>query len=197
MENLKLACLYSYGCTMVETQNAQRLLFDFIKGKDVSKGDVIQVIQKLQSYSAYRAIAIFGNRRQILEETTIRAYWLGDKNPKSKKLRELNHNFATLEKIKVLNRLIDLRCAISFGTVIKKNSDRIEVIETRLRYKSKRIVFRDKRESVNKGFLDTRNIKKGDIISIHLGSAREKISQNQAETLRDITLEALKILQKA
>ena len=196
MENLKLACLYSYGCKMIETQNAQRLLFDFIQGKDVPEEDVIQVIQRLQSYPAYRAIAIFGDRKEILEETTIRNYWLGDRNPKSEDLRNLNHNFATLEKIRVLRRYIDLKCAISFGTVIKKNSDKIEVTQTSLGYQGNQIIFRDSRVSIDKGFLNTQKIKKGNMISIHLGSAREKISQKQAETLRSITLEALKFLKE-
>jgi len=196
MENLRLACLYSYGCKMVETQNAQKLLFDFIQGKGVSEQDVMQVVQKLQSYPAYRAIAIFGDRKEILEETIIRNYWLGDRIPKSKDLRKLNHNFATLEKVRVLRRYIDLKCAISFGRVIKKNSDKIEVTQMGLRYQGNQIIFKDSRVSIDKGFIGTQKIKKGDIISIHLGSAREKISQKQAETLRNITLEALKFFKE-
>ncbi|PIR72443.1 MAG: hypothetical protein COU42_01130 [Candidatus Nealsonbacteria bacterium CG10_big_fil_rev_8_21_14_0_10_36_24] len=39
------------------------------------------------------------------------------------------------------------------------------------------------------------NLQEGDLVSIHLGIAREKIFQEQAKTLRDVTIKSIKTLQ--
>jgi len=200
MTGLQIGCLYSYGCRMARKTGVQDTLLAFIKGKKISEQDVIRALQQLQSYPAYRLIANSRNRNNVFAKEIVQAYWFGDKFPVSREMRNLNHNFATLEKLILLEgfntfsiekvRLI-LDCSISFGKVLKLNSDRIEVVETGLMFKNGKVVFEERRRKVGVGFVSKRKINKRNIVSIHLGMAREIISGQTLDILQQTTKEAL------
>ncbi|MDP2910701.1 MAG: DUF6390 family protein [bacterium] len=206
MINLRMGCLYSYGCRMAREKGVNEILSSFIKQKRERRffQEIVQTaLQELQSYSAYRLIATSKNMVDIFDEAVIRSYWLGEANPKSADLRNLNHNFATLEKINFFKKISGLdsekvrsllNCLISWGEVIGLNSDKIEVSETGLMLMAGKIVLSGREREVEVGFLEKKTIKKGSILSIHIGSAREIIDSQQTSLLDKRTLEALEAI---
>jgi len=205
MVNLRLACLYSYDCRMAKEKGIQEILLDQINRKgNFSEKEVIAALQELQSYPAYHLIATIKSQSDLFNEAVIRAYWFGDTDLRFKVLRTLNHNFATLEKINIkrmfrinfgseeAKSLLD--CSISWGRVIKLNSDWVEVSETGLMYGAKRIILSTRKRKVDSSFLDKKKIKKDSILSIHISMAREIIDSQQASLLDKRTLEALEAI---
>ena len=201
MNSLKTACLYSYGCRMAKEKEVGHILLSCIKKESkFSKEETWQALQKLQSYQVYRLIAMLESQSDIFDEAVVRSYWLGNVNPKSNDLRKLNHNFATLDKIRIFGKISTdkvkalINCSISCGEVIKINSDKIELSEVGLMLIEKRIIFGRRKRKVGFGFLDRKKLRKGDILSIHISMARELINQSQELVLSERTSEALKAL---
>lgn len=204
MEGIKLACLYSYGCQQVKRKGVGEYLLNFLgtqKPKKKERDFIIKILKDLQSYTGYCHIKGLKKQKNPFTENTVRAYWLGDRRSETNKS---NHNLTTLEKfksIKTNEHLLDwimkemLDCAISFGEVIKVDSKKAEILNHRLLLKDGRIIFGKETREVDTIFIS--KLKKGDLVSIHWCIARERISQDQAENIRDITLEALKILKMA
>ena len=173
MRNLKLCCLYSYGCRMAEEKGINGLLLNHIEKESVPQEELIRALQELQSFSGYKLIAKLKRKKDPFDEVVVRSYWLGDRNQQFL----INHNIATLEKIRILGikNLVD--CAVSCAKIAGFYSDAIEVFETGLFYGS-----RERR--LDFGFLDRKKIKKGLFVSVHLGIAREIISKQQAKILK-------------
>lgn len=197
MNGLKLACLYSYKCTRATSLGINDQLLEYI---DNSNLDIVPMIKKLLSYPGYQKISGFTKEGNCFAVKVVRAYWLGDRRG----LVELSHNFATLEKFKEINadehlstwiikEMLD--CAISFGKVLELSSKKAKILNQRLLYKGGRVVFGAETREVDTRFVA--NLKEGDLVSIHLAIAREKISKAKTETLKNITKEALRILQIA
>jgi len=201
MQGLKLACLYSYGCTRAIALNMNRKLAVFLKNKKPSQSEInliITEIMRLNSFKGYQAIAKTLNKEPFEKEIVI-GYWLGSDNHN---LERLNHNFITVTKLKTIlksNCLVDevintmLGCAISFGRIIELGLKRARICGSGFLYKDASIVFEEKQnKSIAIDFLP--KAKNGDLVSIHFGKAREKISQKQTEILKQNSLRTLKIL---
>lgn len=204
MNGIRLACLYSYGCQQVERKKVGKYLLSFLRTQKPKKKErdfIIKILKDLQSYIGYCHIKGLKKQKNPFTENTIRAYWLGDR---SLETNNFNHNLTTLEKfksIRISEHLPDwiiegmLDCAISFGKVTKVFLDKAEVSNHRLLYEDGKVVFKTKTKDIDTIFID--NLEKGDLISIHWAIAREKISQDQAESLKIVTLKVLQTLKIA
>jgi len=202
MDGRKLACLYSYGCTRATSLGVNDQLLRYIKKRDF---DVSPIIEKLFSFSRYQKIAQLIGSEDCFNERVLRAYWLGDRR-ENLPHNFFTHNFSMLAKFRDINadehlpalmlyEMLD--CAVSFGRVLAPDdiNKKVWVVNQRLLYQSGKVFWGEKVREVNTIFI--RNPQKGNIVSIHLAIAREKISRRQAETLKNITLEALKTLKIA
>jgi len=202
MDGLKLACLYSYGCTRATGLGVNDQLLRYIKKRDF---DVSPIIKKLFSFPRYQMISQMIGSDDCFNERVLRVYWLGDGRDNLPYIF-FTHNFSTLAKFRDINsdehlpalilyEMLD--CAVSFGRIlaIDDANKRARVVNQRLLYQSGKVVWGEKVRKVSTIFI--KNPKKGDIVSIHLAIAREKISRRQAETLKNITLETLKTLKIA
>ncbi len=183
MDGLRLACLYSYDCQAVKLLlDANQNLFDFIHNPNLNKASVLPFLKKLVPYPIYCSIAA-SKKKDCFDEEVVRTYWFE------------HHNEYVLQKIKDIKHLSDmavnllLNCAVSFGKV----SGKIVICKT-LIYKRGRIIVAERERKIEMGFVDVKN---GDLISVHLGIAREKIFENQARIIENTTSEALKVIQKA
>lgn len=181
-DGLKIACLYSYDCQAVKLLNANQKLFDFIHSQNSNKALVQPFLRKLIPYPVYCLIAKL-EKKNYFDEEVVRTYWFE------------HHNEHILQKIKDIGYLsvmaanLVLNCAVSFGRV----SGKIVVCKT-LIYKKEKIILAEQERKVKMNFVNAKN---GNLVSVHLGIAREKISKNQAKIIENTTLEALKVIQKA
>lgn len=204
-EGLKLACKYCCaGCDRVKLKRVGAHLLAFLRNQTPERSEcafMIKVLKNLGPYNDYCLIRELKGETSPFETTVVRAYWLGDK---SLEPDNLNHNFATLEQFKTIKTrehwpdwIIEgiLDCCVSFGEVIEVGQEKAKVLNHRLLYKEGKIILGTKTREVDRNFID--GLKKGDLVSIHWGIAREKISQEQTETLEVITKKALKTLQMA
>jgi hypothetical protein len=193
MTDLRLACLYSYGCRMATEKNVNHILLDCIEDRgNFSPKEIEEAIQQLQSYPAYRIIAMSIKTDDVFDDAVIHSYWLGGS--------EVNHNLATLEKIKLFKNISQekvrrlLNCAISSGEVVSISSEKIEVLETAIALMGEKIDLIKKRRSVDARFLGNNKVNKCDLVSIHIGLAREIITGQQASVLAKKTLESITAL---
>lgn len=180
---------------MAEENGVNDLLLEYIMRKNVPKEDIIFALRGLQSFPAYRLIAML--KREAVDpfdEEAIRAYWLGDSNPASKEIEVFNHNFATLEKIKIVKgdvkRLVG--CSISCGIVLEIKPDKVKVLERGLMYIGNQLLFSTRKRWIGASFLD--KIQKGAFLSVHINMAREVISEEQARVLEHRTIQAKRML---
>lgn len=201
MEGLRLACLYSHSCTRATALKMNKKLAMFFKKKRPSQSEIsliIEDIMRLNSFKDYKIIAEILDK-EPLEQEVVMSYWLGINN---QKMEKLNHNFITLKKLKALlenNHLVDeavnlmLNCAISFGKVIEPGIQRARVWNSGFFYEEGNIIFKgEQNKSIAVDFLP--KVARGDLLSIHFGKAREKISYEQAETLKQTSLKDLELL---
>jgi len=204
-KGLKRACLYSCcGCWQVEKMGVGKELLSFFKRESPGKKQcefIIKILKNLHPYKGYCLIRSLKGLKSPFNPNVVRDYWLGDEKLET---YNLSHNFATLARFReinsdehlpdwIVNKMLD--CAISFGKIIKVGSEKSRVLNYRLLYKKGRVVFGKETREVDAGFVN--DFKKGDLVSIHWGIAREKISREQAKTLRDVTSKAIKTLQMA
>lgn len=198
MKGIRIACLYSYGCERATSLGINNQLFEYIQNRNLNlekKDLIVSMVKKLLSYPGYQKISALTKRGNCFAEKVVKGYWLSDKNLERV---DLTHNFATLEKFKaisadqhlpawIVKKMLD--CAISFGEVIKVDREKAEVSNRRLLFKEGEVVLGKETREVDTKFVDS--LKEGDLVSIHLGIAREKISKVQAKTLENMTLKAL------
>lgn len=202
MNSLRIGCLYSYGCRMSREKGVEHILLSCIKNQNrFSEEQIWEALKKLQSYSAYRIITILKNKSDIFDEEVIHCYWLGDARPKSREARNMNHNFATLEKLKFCKSALSIsrarslvNCSVSWGEVIKINSDKAVILESGLMIINKKIIFSKRKREVGLNIVEKKNIGVGEIVSVHIDEVREVIDGKQASVLSKRTSEALKAL---
>lgn len=201
-KGLRLACLYSYGCTQAIRLRIDELLLNYIQDCNFSS-EIIPSIKKLLSFPGYQRISKLIEIKDYFDEKVVRAYWLGDKQSE---IACLTHNFVTLARFRSIfadEHLSDetakkvLDCAVSFGRVIEVNNKEADVLNQRLLYKKGKVVFSEEQRKIDTSFLTGTGLQKGDLVSIHLGIAREIISQEQSENIKNTTLRALKTLKMA
>lgn len=108
-----------------------------------------------------------------------------------------HHNFGTLWLAKGIKNnqrsppkfLENLNnCFIRIGRVIEIEKLKLKAEIGSIVFQGKEIVLDSSIEEVNRGFIE--KIERGNLISIHLGMAREKIQRETAENLSKITKEA-------
>jgi len=198
-------CLYvCCGCEQVRIKGVEKEIRDFLERESLipkACENIIKILEKLHPYESYCQIKSLKGIKSPFNPNVVKDYWLGDSKLET---YYLCHNFTTLARFREINsdeHLPDwianemLDCAISFGEILEIGSKKLKVLNHRLLYEKGRVFWRKEIRDIDKGFVD--NIQKGDLVSIHWAVAREKISQKQAQTLRDITIKAIKTLQIA
>lgn len=109
-----------------------------------------------------------------------------------------HHNFEILWLIKKIrrNQRLSSKFLDNLNNCLIRAARVTEIKELTLKVKTKSIVLKgqeitleDSIEKISRGFV--REIKKGDLVSIHLGIARENIERGTAENLSEIVKEAI------
>ena len=202
MDGIQIACLYSWGCQTTKILNVENALSDFLKKPYPAPDEtnhIAAILEKLEPQSAYRRNGILNKRDDFLNEHLIRGYWLGNFISANVIIETTQtHNYQVLEKIKRLKDKNELKkeaieklldCFVTVGLIIEANSDNLSVFHLKLLVEDGEIILGRQRENISKGFLS--GVKRGDWVTTHVGSGREKISLEQAKTLKQNILEVL------
>ena len=183
MKGLKLHCLYAYGCDMATMLGVNEVLKGFAKGDIANAPAIIRIIEKLKYFPRIPEIAEKLNKG-IFSKEVAREYWLK------------RHTAETLVKILGMRERADLPelaiqklldSTISWGRIIDGTT-----VET------KRVLFREdgfylSEDKISVGSLiPLEFLQKGDFVSIHLESIREKLTEEQGKILLEANQEAIK-----
>jgi len=225
MEGILISCLYSYGCPELRQFGTEKFIFEFLRNPEKSKLPFTRtILEKLEPYLFYYLIGKM-NDLAPFNQRVVKAHWLGnnllrkiEKEDVQELLRErlqghqtrfiklfdlvggkAHHNFSTLWLIKRIENLnLNLKiindCLIRLGEILEIKEERFFVKTQKLALTEREIYLRDSIEEIPKFFL-RRPVKFNDWISIHFGTAREKISRNEAKNLIEITKEAISFFQ--
>jgi len=203
MEGIRIACLYSYGCNKTTLLGVNPKLLAFVSNPKPGKDEVSEIcsiLNKLIPYPAYRSLANIAGQGDCFDESIVRVYWFGNQCLASRQGHRLNHNQWALNKVKEIRNQhgltekatnLVLDCTISWGEVVSKNKTKLRVKNHRFLCQRRKIFFGEQEREIEVGFI--KKVRPGNLISIHLGIARERISKAQAGTLKQTTLEALRI----
>lgn len=210
MNGVKITCLYIAGSVWMKGlgEEVEKRILDFINKKTIfpqNMEEIVGFLKKLDSYSEYCSLANLMRKDNPFNEDIVRIHWLGQGIFSLNGAMCFNHNIKTLKEleemrieknlsVKIVNIL--LGCLVSYGKIIKHSEKKIKVLHYGLLYDSRR-KYSWKREIRNLDIGFVKKSERGDLVSIHLNIAREKISPEQAETLKSITLQTLKILKIA
>ena len=199
MDGLNLAVLYSYGCDMGRVTGIDRNFLDFFKNPDSSeqkRKEIVSLLEGLNPYESYCSLADLMKCQDVFEEQVVRAYWLGNGQIR----KDLNHNFQVLTKIlamrikrklpvRAVNKMLD--CLVSCGRILRVRPGRITILHHGLLCDRRGdYVWRKEKREIESGFV--KNPERGNLVSIHNFSAREKINRGQIRLLRETTLQAMK-----
>jgi len=217
MEGVRIACLYSYGCPDLKRIGAEKLIFDFIKDTDKSKLSLVKgILEKLEPCLFYRLIGKMNDIDNPFNLHVVKAYWLGNNLLRTIKKEDISissvyslklsdfvggkahHNFSVIWSTKRASNIPIEKfdeCLIKPGKIIELKEKNILVETKRLFSERKKIYFKDTTQEISREVLRGL-ISFDDWVSIHFGTAREKISRNCAQNLIEITKEAISLFQK-
>ncbi len=201
--SVRTATLYSFGCKKTKNLGADEILRKFILSKKTEEGDVLEILKKLQPYPAYLKLVSVVGKENLFCKEVVNAYWLGGRRLNKFERLLPFHNFETLslaaaakkdEKTlkEILPEAVD--CCVLSGIVkrIFKNQ-RADVEYRPIEYWGGKFRFGSShRKEIKTDFL--KNVKVGDLVSFHLGYAREKISVRENDELLIWTQKTLNIL---
>lgn len=199
------AARFSWKCGMAEKLGMSPMLFDFVNNPNNEKAlQVEKALKKLFSYVYYCLIALQNDISDPFDKRVVEAHWIGNdllkkvaKEDLVKLLRRgnklvwdnailawylidlLNHHawphhsaYALMNERKLPVCLVDARrrCYIDVGEIIRIGTE---------------IEIKNENGSMlcNYGFLKDDNLKRGDLIFVHLGEARKKVVQEEVNRL--------------
>lgn len=189
MSGIELACRYSYGCTMATRLNINNLLLEgATEGKNLEK--IAKTFEQFDFFPFFETIAS-AKKENIWEKNVVRAYWLADDvdRPCNSHGAGVLHDLEIIMNTKqikenVINILLD--CLVSSARIKDIQQKGLFLIE------NKKVVFRDKaffltnEEKIVEQVVPD-NFKKGQLVSLHLGKIRERITINQETSLLSAT----------
>lgn len=182
MEGLKINCLYAYGCDTATMLNLNDLFREFFLGSRKDFEKVKSAIGQLDYFQKLTSIAK-EKGKDIFSEKVAYEYWFE------------NHTEETIKKITLLKEKAKLQKDV-INILLDSTISCAEAIDDG-KFKIKRILFEDNHFYFSEDEITINSImpldfKKGDLVSVHLGSIREKISEEQARIISESTQNFLK-----
>lgn len=170
MEGLKINCLYAHGCNTAKMLGLDGIFELFLVGETSDQEEIKIAISKLDYFPELVSIAK-EKGRDIFSEEVARIYWFEHHTKETLKKTLLLKEKASL-KTEAVNILLD--SVIYSGRVVENG-----------RVAIKRIFFDtsfyfSEEEAVVDSVIPL-DLEKWDIVSLHLGKIRQKISSDQED----------------
>jgi len=180
MKGLKINCLYAYGCNTAKMLNLDSVFKAFLTEKADDQEKIKTAIRKLDYFPKLTSIAK-EEKKDIFSEFVAHKYWF------ERHTREtLKRTILLREKVKLIKEAVNilLESIVCSGRILKWGKVSV-----------KRIVFNDKfyfsEEETVLDLIIPLELKKRDIVSLHIGKIREKISEAQEDIILNSNEEAL------
>jgi len=198
IRGIRAACIYSFeGGT-----KADDAFYDFYLNSELrcnlseeSIRRVVSFLQQLNFFGKYSSIVSSNGEGEPLSEAVVKSFWLGPAFPEfNARNLHLTHNFSVMAGIR---ELISRGASFQkFGLVTDSVAaaivNKVEVTRTivcvhtvyHMGDKGKHLHF-GKREQWVDGLFSPPDLREGDWVSLCRGKIREKISQEQADSLSE------------
>ena len=187
-KGIKLACLYSYGCTMATRLDVNELLLKGATGETINFQKMAELLQKFDFFPFLMKIAE-AKGRCPWDPEMVRAYWLAEGVDCLQNCHSAGvlHDLLKIMEVgrvseNIANLLLD--CLVLPAQIVAIQDRGLFLVEGRkvvFRKQEDRFVFVDFREQL--GQVDSGRFAEGDLVSVHLQRIRENISSEQQTTL--------------